>query len=79
MEDTILCDVETLTWAPLEPERHGDDLRLNLHTNWALVILRRPGGPTVVGFETLPALRAGELLGVKRFLTVEPGEEKGKR
>ncbi len=58
--DAVLCNMEALTWMPLEIERHGDDLRLNLETNWALVILRRHGGPVVVGFDALPKLRAGE-------------------
>jgi hypothetical protein len=59
VEDAVLCDVETLTWTPLATERVGEDLRLKLRTNWGLVLLRRPGGPTVVTFDPLPTLRKG--------------------
>jgi hypothetical protein len=55
----VLCDVETLAWAPLAAEKVGEDLRLKLRTNWGLVILRRPGGPAVVTFEPLPTLKKG--------------------
>jgi len=60
VDEAILCNIETLNWTPLEIKRCGDDLRLHLETNWALVILRRPDGPVVVGFDALPKLRAGE-------------------
>jgi phage baseplate assembly protein gpV len=60
VEDAVLCDVETLSWAPLSIERTGEDLLLRLRTNWGLVILRKPGGPSVVAFEPLPRLKRGE-------------------
>lgn len=59
VEDAILCDIETLTWAPLELKCIDKDLRVSLRTNWALIILRRPTGPAVLGFDPLPTLRAG--------------------
>ncbi len=57
--DAVLCDVETLTWTPLEIERAGEDLKLRLNTNWALVILRKPDGPGFVSFDPLPSLHRG--------------------
>jgi hypothetical protein len=59
VDAAVVCDVEALTWLPLAPERQGKDLRLRLRTNWALVILRRPGGPRFVSFDSLPQLRKG--------------------
>jgi len=59
VEDAVVCDVETLTWTPLATERVGSDLRFRLRTNWGLVLLRRPGGPPVVGFNSLPTLKKG--------------------
>jgi len=59
IEDAVLCDVETLTWTPLATERAGEDLRLKLRTNWALVILRQRGGPAIVTFDPLPTLKRG--------------------
>jgi hypothetical protein len=55
----VLCDMETLTWMPLATERWHNDLRLHLKANWALVILRRPGGPGFVSCDPLPRLRQG--------------------
>ncbi|MFH1738605.1 MAG: DUF6259 domain-containing protein [bacterium] len=60
VEDAVLCDIETLTWTPLNAERNADDLQLNLQTNWALIILRQPDGPVLVGFDPLPTLQPGE-------------------
>ena len=60
VEDAALCDVETLTWAPLATETVGEDLRFKLRTNWGLVILRQRCGPAVVTFEPLPKLKKGE-------------------
>jgi hypothetical protein len=57
--DAVLCDVETLTWAPLETRRAGDDLQVRLNTNWALVILRKVDGPAIVSFDPLPSLPKG--------------------
>ena len=57
--DAALCDIETLTWTPLEIERGGNDLEFRLDTNWALVVLRKPNGPALVSFDPLPRLRAG--------------------
>jgi hypothetical protein len=57
--DAVLCDVETLTWTPLATERSNNDLRLHLKANWALVILRQPGGPGFVSCDPLPRLRQG--------------------
>ena len=59
VEGAVLCDIETLTWTPLEIDRNGNNLVLHLQTNWALVILRQSGGPAVVGFEPLPSLHPG--------------------
>ncbi|HOZ46228.1 MAG TPA: DUF6259 domain-containing protein [Candidatus Hydrogenedentes bacterium] len=60
VEDAVYCDVETLTWAPLAMERDGADARVRLETNWALIILRRVGGPQIIGFDPLPARRPGD-------------------
>ena len=59
VEDAALCDIETLTWTPLDLEREGNDLRLRLTTNWALVILRQHGGPAILTFDPLPTLERG--------------------
>lgn len=59
VEDAVLCDVEASNWTPLATERVGADLRFKLRTNWALVVLRRPGGPAVVVFDSLPTLKRG--------------------
>ena len=59
VEDAVFCDIETLAWAPLDLERDGNNLHLHLDTNWALVILRRLGGPPVVGFDPLSPQRPG--------------------
>lgn len=56
--DAILCDIESLTWTPLQTEHHNNDLLLKLRTNWALVILRQRDGPVVVGFNPLRTLRS---------------------
>ncbi len=58
-QDAALCDVETLTWTPLPLEREGGDVRFELATNWALVVLRRAGGPALAGFGPLPKLARG--------------------
>jgi len=60
VEDAVLCDVSTLTWSHRKAQHRGDDLLLNLHTNWALVILRSPRSPVVVGFQELPQLQPGK-------------------
>ena len=62
VEDAVVCDIETGTWAPLDLERDGYDLRLHLDTNWALVILRRPGGPPIVGFDPLSPQKPGDTI-----------------
>jgi hypothetical protein len=59
VEDAVLCDIETLAWRALKIEADGGDLRVSLESNWALLILRRAGGPAVVGFEALPTLPRG--------------------
>lgn len=76
VEDAVLCDVETLEWAPIEIERCGADVRLQLDTNWALVILRRLCGPVVVGFDALPVLQPGEST-VVRPEVLSPGPHRG--
>ncbi len=53
--DAAVCDVETLAWAPLAIERIGGDIRFSLESNWALVVLRKIGGPPLVSFNALPA------------------------
>jgi len=60
IEDAVLCDVETLTWTPIDAERCGNDLKIALGTNWALLILRKPGGPSIVSFDPPPVLHQGE-------------------
>jgi hypothetical protein len=62
VEEAVVCDIETLTWAPLDLERDEKDVRVRLDTNWALVILRRPGGPPVVGFDPLSPRKPGDTL-----------------
>jgi len=64
VEDAVLCDVEALAWAPLEIERAGNDVRLHLETNWALILLRGPNGPPVVDFEALSTARPGDAVSV---------------
>jgi len=59
VEDAVLCDIETLTWKPLDIERRAAALQFRLETNSALVILRRPRGPRLVDFEPLPIVRRG--------------------
>jgi len=73
--DAALCDVETLAWSPLEIERDGDDVRLQLATNWALVILRRPQGPAVIGFDPLPVHRPGEAATLRLVPLLPAGKE----
>jgi hypothetical protein len=58
--DAALCDIETLAWSPLEIEKASSDLRLRLTTNWALVIVRAPDGPSLVGFDPLSSARKGD-------------------
>jgi len=55
-----LCDIESLTWKPLDLNRVGDDLEIPLKTNWALLVLSEVGGPPVIHFDPLPELRPGE-------------------
>jgi len=59
VEDAVLCDVETLTWSRLPLRRSGQDVVMNLRTNFALVVFRRPRGPAVVGFQRLRPLAPG--------------------
>jgi hypothetical protein len=59
VEDAALCDVETLKWSRLPLRRCGPDVLMNLRTNFALVILRRPQGPAVVGFPRLRGIAPG--------------------
>ena len=59
VEDAVLCDIETLACSPLATERVGDDVRVELRTNWGLVILRKQGGPAMAAFDPLPTLRRG--------------------
>jgi hypothetical protein len=59
VQDAAICDITTLTWKRLPLERHGDDLRLHLDTNWALIVLRKPGGPAVVDFAPLKPASPG--------------------
>ena len=54
--DAVLCDIETLTWTPLEIRHEDNTLAFSLTSNWALIILRRPGGPVTIGFDPLPEL-----------------------
>jgi hypothetical protein len=62
VEDAVLCDVETLTWTRVPVHHHRGDARVNLRTNFALVILRRQGGRPLIGFpELLPVERGGSL------------------
>lgn len=60
VEDAVLCDVETLTWSHLPVQRCDGNLLLNLHTNFALVILRGPHAPAIVNLQKLPQLSPGE-------------------
>ncbi|MBI5091107.1 MAG: hypothetical protein HZB26_01545 [Candidatus Hydrogenedentes bacterium] len=55
-----LCDIETLTWKPLELNRAGADLQICLNTNWALMVLSEAGGPPIVSIDPLPELHPGE-------------------
>jgi hypothetical protein len=59
VEDAVCCDIETLTWKPLDIERRATALRFRLETNWALVILRRRRGPRLVDFEPFPVVWRG--------------------
>ncbi|HPO14875.1 MAG TPA: DUF6259 domain-containing protein [Candidatus Hydrogenedentes bacterium] len=57
-----LCDVQTLTWSPLEAERSGDSLVFHLTTNWALIVLSEAGGPNFVDIAQPAAAHPGESL-----------------
>lgn len=57
--DAVLCDIETLTWTPIEIRRAEDALEFSLISNWAMIMLRKPGGPAIVGFDPLPQLEKG--------------------
>jgi Domain of unknown function (DUF6259) len=72
--DAAFCDVETLEWAPLEVTREGDDVLLRLETNWALVILRKPGGPPLVSFDPPPACQRGASTAL-RLTPLTPGSD----
>ena len=74
VEDVVLCDVESSVWTPLAVERDGSDIRCSLRTNWALLILRRPGGPALVGFDPLPKLSRGTTATLNTVL-LSPGAE----
>ncbi len=65
VEDAALCDVETLTWSSLPIERNGGDIQVHLETNWALVVLRKHGGPHVVAFDALPSASQGGTVAVR--------------
>ena len=57
--DSALCDVETLDWRSLPFERVAEGIRVTLESNWVLVVLRKPGGPSLVSFPPLPVLAEG--------------------
>ncbi|MBI5092824.1 MAG: hypothetical protein HZB26_10330 [Candidatus Hydrogenedentes bacterium] len=57
--DGALCDVESLTWAPLKFERKDGNIQFSHESNWALVVLRKRGGPSLVTFDALPPTPAG--------------------
>lgn len=59
VEDAVLCDVDTLTWTRVPVRHRGTDAQLDLSTNFALVILRRPGGRPLVGFPELSPVERG--------------------
>jgi hypothetical protein len=71
--DGALCDIETLTWTPLELECDGDDLRIHLETNWALVILRHPDGPAIVAFDPPKSCARGNTTTLK-LMPLTPGD-----
>ncbi len=56
----FVCDVQTLTWSPLEPERSGDDLIVQLNTNWALIVVSEAKGPTLVDIAPPVVMHPGE-------------------
>lgn len=60
IEEIFLCDVENLTWSVQKPDFREGKLCLSLRTNWALVILRTPESPGLVGFDELPELAPGQ-------------------
>ena len=71
--DAALCDVETLSWTPVELERLDNDIKIRLRTNWALVILRKTAGPAVVTFDPLPVLHKGDSTAIRpRVLCGDP-------
>ena len=74
VEDAVVCDIETLAWGPLDLDRDGEDLRLHLDTNWALVILRRLGGPPLVGFDPLSSQRPGATLSFRVGFVSSPSD-----
>ena len=55
-----LCDIETLTWTPVQLERKGTNLLAPLSANWSLIIVPDPDGPALVDFAPLPVLHAGD-------------------
>lgn len=55
-----VCDIETLTWTPVEPERSEGGLLVPLTSNWALVVVPDRDGPDVIDFTVPPVLHPGE-------------------
>lgn len=71
-----LCDVETLAWKPLEVERCGDSVRMQLNSNWALITLSPADGPAVIDVATLPTAAPGDRVTLK-LLTVAGDPRQG--
>ena len=68
-----LCDVETLTWKPLELEHNDDSVRVHLDTNWALIVLTRPQGRDIIDFGPLPTTVPGGRVTMRlTAVTAEP-------
>lgn len=66
-----LCDIETLTWKPLEIEHNGDTVRMQLGANWALIVLTPADGPDVITVGPPPTTAPGERVVLK--LATVPG------
>lgn len=71
-----LCDVETRTWSPLELEQDGHSARMQLNTNWALIILTPPGGQAIIDFaQPLPTPPGGRVTLPLSIVGAAPGPD----
>jgi len=77
-DNVFLCDIETLTWRPIEANRQNNALELALDTNWALLVFTPTDGPHLVGFDPLPTLHRGESTTVALYIIAADTRRKTK-